>query len=241
MASHNVVFVIDVDQQIEFAVNGSSAGPHPLKQWILRILLYFGNKYGIEKVRWGYKLFYSRVPRSNNLISRGSDLREITEKSFDDFESEFSSKFDGKSKSRSHQKLQTTPAAAVHNATKEALLDIQWDRPDITSPTKLTVRPKRACRFGRTAASQDDELSNQGNNVLFVLTRCPHSRADMDEFVFPRGNNSCGLKDMSEHILNKGLQDILLKRRVVLHWMDITPYSKVRDVCCVIMSPTTED
>ncbi|XP_031420927.1 treslin isoform X2 [Clupea harengus] len=226
MASHNVVFVIDVDQQIEFAVNGSSAGPHPLKQWILRILLYFGNKYGIEKVRWGYKLFYSRVPRSNNLISRGSDLREITEKSFDDFESEFSSKFDGKSKSRSHQKLQTTPAAAVHNATKEALLDIQWDRPDITSPTKLTVRPKRACRFGRTAASQDDELSNQGNNVLFVLTRCPHSRADMDEFVFPRGNNSCGLKDMSEHILNKGLQDILLKRRVVLHWMDITPYSK---------------
>ncbi|XP_041966788.1 treslin isoform X1 [Alosa sapidissima] len=226
MASHNVVFVIDVDQQTEFTIDSSSVIPHPLKQWILRILLCFGNKYGIEKVRWGYKFFYSRVPRSTNLIARGSDLKEITEKSFDDFESEFSSKFDGKAATlpRAHQKLRTTPAAAVQNATKEALLDFQWDRPDITSPTKLILRPKRASHFGRATASPDDELSNQGNNVLFVLTRCPHSQADMEDFVFPRGNNSSGLKDMSDHILPKGLQDILLQRRVVLHWIDTTAY-----------------
>ncbi|XP_062403746.1 treslin [Sardina pilchardus] len=226
MASHNVVFVIDVDQQTEFTVNGSSVSPHPLKQWILRILLCFGNRHGIEKVRWGYKFFYSRVPRSTNLIARGSDLKEITEKSFDDFESEFSSKFDGKAVTlaRAHQKLRTTPAAAVQNATKEALLDFQWDRPDITSPTKLILRPKRASRFGRATASQDDDLSNQGNNVLFVLTRCPRSQADMDDFISPRGNSSSGSKDMSDHILPKGLQDILLQRRVVLHWIDTTAY-----------------
>lgn len=239
MASHNVVFVIDVDHQTK--LNGSSVCPHPLKQWVLRILLCFGNKYGIEKVRWGYKFFYSRVPLSSNLISRGSDLKEITEKSFDDFELEFSSKCDGKAttSTSAHQKLQITPAAAVQNATKEALLDFQWDRPDITSPTKLTMRPKRASRFGRATASPDDELSNQGNNVLFVLTRCPHSRADMENFVFPRGNNRSELKDMSDHILHKGLQDILMQRRVVLHWIDTTSYCQVSDVCFVIVLPKT--
>ncbi len=125
MASQNVVFAIDVDyrpEETNSTTNVSAYQDH-LKQWILRVLLSLGHKYGLEKVRWGYKSFHSRTVKSATLITRGSDFKELQEKVFSDFEEELLSNSAWK---ESHPDVgkspQTEPsrASCVHNALKRS-------------------------------------------------------------------------------------------------------------------------
>ncbi|XP_067236390.1 treslin isoform X2 [Chanodichthys erythropterus] len=225
MASQNVVFAIDVDYRAEENNSTTSAYLNHLKHWILRVLLSLGHKYGLEKVRWGYKFFHSRTVKSATLINRGSDFKELQEKVFSDFEEELLVKFSGvegkspRNRIKSH-KLKPSPASCVQNALKEILLDFQWDRPDLTSPTKVTLRPRRSSRSGRNIPLQDYDMLNPDRNVLFVVSECPRSKAELEDYLSISREDSRHHRDMHEQVLPKSLIDMLMQRKVVLHWAD---------------------
>lgn len=225
MASQNVVFAIDVDYRAEENNSTTIAYLNHLKHWMLRVLLSLGHKYGLEKVRWGYKFFHSRTVKSATLINRGSDFKELQEKVFSDFEEELLVKFSGvegkspRNRIKSH-KLKPSPASCVQNALKEILLDFQWDRPDLTSPTKVTLRPRRSSRSGRNIPLQDYDMLNPDRNVLFVVSECPRSKAELEDYLSIRREDSRHHRDMHEQVLPKGLIDMLMQRKVVLHWAD---------------------
>ncbi|XP_016425287.1 treslin-like isoform X2 [Sinocyclocheilus rhinocerous] len=224
MASQNVVFAIDVDYRPEETIGTTSAYQNHLKQWILRVLLRLGYKYGLEKVRWGYKFFHSRTVKSATLITRGSDFKELQEKVFSDFEEELLVKFSVEGKSpkiqEKYNKLKPSPASCVLNALKEILLDFQWDRPDLTSPTKVTLRPRRSSRSGRNIPLQDYDMLSVDKNVLFVVSECPLSKAELEDYLSIRRDDSRLYRDVHEQVLPKGLIDMLMQRKVLLHWAD---------------------
>lgn len=225
MAAHNVVFAIDVDYRHQELNLPKDLYLTYLKQWILKVLLALGSKYGFENVRWGYKFFHSRTVKSASLITRGTDFKELQEKAFSDFEGEFAHKVGVNEISSDEQhRLRPNPANCVQNTLKEILLDFQWDRPDITSPTKLSLRPRRSTRHTTNVPLADEDILCQGKNVVFVVSQCPYSTSEMVEFLQLCSSNIGSQRDLTELILPKGLIDMLIHRKVVLHWADCSAH-----------------
>ncbi|XP_053174522.1 treslin [Scomber japonicus] len=234
MALHNLVFVIDVDYGDHESVDQLEVRNHLLKRGLLQILLHFGYKYGFEKLRWGYKFFQGKTTRNASFMSRGSDFKELLHKTFEDFEIEFDSKFDIKDKlcssqqKKKQQQQQCNQSTSVQNALKETLLDFQWDRPDITSPTKLSLRPRKSSRPGKPSvvSQEDDFLTSNGRNVVFVVSECPQTESQLMNYLSLR-KHGVPATDVSEHIISRGLHDMLVQRQVVLHWIDSRSHVQV--------------
>ncbi|TSK13370.1 Treslin [Bagarius yarrelli] len=221
MAAHNVVFAVDVDYRTEKLNLSRDLYVNNLKQWILKVLLSLGSKYGFENVRWGYKFFHSRTVKSAGLITRATDFKELQEKAFNEFETEFVHKVDvNRISSDEKPRLRASPAICVQNTLKEIVLDFQWDRPDITSPTKLSLRPRRSTRNTTNIPLADDDISCQGKNIVFVVSECPYSRSQLLEFLQLHSKNVESQRDLPELVLPKGLIDMLIHRKVFLHWAD---------------------
>ncbi|KAM4734842.1 treslin isoform 2-T2 [Anableps anableps] len=226
MALHNLVFVIDVDYEDYVSDHRLEVRNNFVKRGILYILLHFGYKYGFEKVRWGYTFFQAKASRNSSVISRGSDFKELRHKTFEDFEQEFEARFDVKDKACSSQQRQlSSKSTSVQSALRETLVDFQWDRPDITSPTKLSLRPRKSSRVGKPGLSQENDSLSSGRNIVFVVSRCPRSRAHLLDYLSVKDDDLP--VDVTDYILPKSLNDMLTQQQVVPHWIDTRPHFEV--------------
>lgn len=230
MVSRNLVFLIDTSSSGDRTVSGGvCAQANLLKHGVLKILNYFGCRFGLDKVKWGYKFYNSRGARGK--IYRASDFKELKAKNFEDFEGECQSKENQAWETLDKGKLLAPKAQVIQTALKETLLDFQWDRPDITSPTKPVLRPRRrgqlpGSKVPPNLALAEDELSLKSQNVVFLVSTCPHSTAELQAFMCS-GGRSDSYKDVLEDILPRAVQEMIFQNKVALHWLDTTACRKV--------------
>ncbi|MEJ1270619.1 TOPBP1-interacting checkpoint and replication regulator [Cricetulus griseus] len=220
---HKVVLLVDTA--------GDAARHSPARRAALRLLTYLSGRFGLPRVHWAFKFFDSQGARSRP--SRVSDFRELGSRSWEDFEQELETRL-GDRAPGAHLPGPTPRATHTHGALMETLLDYQWDRPEITSPTKPILRSS-----GRRLLDADSEakeaLAALGGfgNAVFLLAPCPHSQRELLQFVSGcEAQTQVPLtpKQVMEKVLPKRVQEVMIARNITLYWVDTTERSKVASV-----------
>lgn len=218
--SHSVVFLLDT---------ADSAEKDHLHLAALRILNFLGCKFGLAKVRWDFKFFDSM--RIRGRASRVGSFRELGSRSWEDFEEELEARF-GKQLCPPCSPGPTPRSTVTRNILKETLLDYQWDRPEIVSPTKPVLRSQKN-KLTVIVDNPPAQSTHAGfANAIFVLSPCPHSRRELWQFMSgiygPLPEELPSSHDLAEKFLPKGIQDMMVSHKVTLYWMDTTERSKVK-------------
>ncbi|XP_066094943.1 treslin isoform X3 [Saccopteryx bilineata] len=221
---HNVMMLLDSA--------GGAADQSPVRRAALRLLIYLSCRFGLTRVRWAFRFFNSQGARSQP--SRVSDFRELGSHSWEDFEEELEARL-GDGGPGAHLPGPAPRATHTHSALMETLLDYQWDRPEITSPTKPVLRSSGRRLLDVESEAQEAETALGGfGNAIFLLAPCPHSQRELLQFV-----SGCEAqaqaqdplltpKQVMEKLLPKRVQEVMTARKVTLYWVDTTERSKLR-------------
>lgn len=219
---HNVMLLLDTAEGV--------AGESLVRRAALRLLIYLSCRFGLARVRWAFRFFDSHGARSRP--SRVSDFRELGVRSWEDFEEELEARL-GDGAQGAHLPGPAPRASHTHSALMETLLDYQWDRPEITSPTKPILRNSGRRLLDVEGEAREAESALGGFvNAVFLLAPCPHSQRELLQFVSGSEAHAQRLpptpKQVMEKLLPRKVQEVMRTRKVTLYWVDTTDWPKVR-------------
>ncbi|XP_065544559.1 treslin isoform X2 [Lathamus discolor] len=211
--SHSVVFLLDA----------ASPGPRlRLQRGALRLLTQLCCRFGLPRLRWAFRFFDSLGGRGG--ASRGGGFRPPDPRAWARFEEELAERVGA----RGLGAVLPGPAsraALTHHGLKETLLDFQWDRPEIASPTKPLRRSRRT---GPAAAEPPEGFVN----AVFLFSPCPRSRRDLRRFV--SGSDAAAsaadppaAQELAEKLLPKSVQELIAEQRIALFWVDTAECAQV--------------
>uniref|UniRef100_A0A452TLT2 TOPBP1 interacting checkpoint and replication regulator n=1 Tax=Ursus maritimus TaxID=29073 RepID=A0A452TLT2_URSMA len=186
-------------------------------------------RFGLTRVRWAFKFFDSEGAGSRP--SRVSDFRELGARSWEDFEEELDARL-GDGGHGAHLPGPAPRASHTHSALMETLLDYQWDRPEITSPTKPILRSSGRRLLDVEGEAKEAETALGGFvNAVFLLAACPHSERELLQFVSGCEAQAQRLppppKQVMEKLLPKRVQEVMIARKITLYWLDTTEWPKL--------------
>ncbi|XP_051004719.1 LOW QUALITY PROTEIN: treslin [Acomys russatus] len=218
---HKVVLLVDT---------AADAARHsPARRAALRLLTYLSCRFGLARVHWAFKFFDSQGARSRP--SRVSDFRELGSRSWEDFEGELEARL-GDRAPGTHLPGPTPRATYTHGALMETLLDYQWDRPEITSPTKPILRSNGRRLLDADSEAKEAQAALGGfGNAVFLLAPCPHSQRELLQFVSGCEAQAQRVpltpRQVMEKVLPKRVQEVMIPRNITLYWVDTTERSKL--------------
>ncbi|XP_032749272.1 treslin [Rattus rattus] len=218
---HKVMLLVDTA--------GDAARHSSARRAALRLLTYLSCRFGLARVHWTFKFFDSQGAR--NRPSRVSDFRELGSRSWEDFEEELEARL-GDRPPGAHLPGPTPRATHTHGALMETLLDYQWDRPEITSPTKPILRSSGRRLLDADSEAKEAETALGGfGNAVFLLAPCPHSQRELLQFVSGCEAQAQRVpltpKQLMEKVLPKRVQEVMIARNITLYWVDTTQRSKL--------------
>ncbi|XP_040825511.1 treslin-like isoform X1 [Ochotona curzoniae] len=214
---HKVMLLLDTA--------GGAERPGRVRRAALRLLTYLSCRFGLARVHWAFKFFDSQGARSRP--SRGRGFRELGVRSWQVFEEELEARLGERGRGGGAHLPGPAPRAShTHGALLEALLEDEWERPEITSPTKPVLRSSGRRLLdvegeprGAAGAAAAALLGGRGNAV-FLLAPCPHSRRELLQFV--GGSEAPGPRQLTDRLLPRRVQEVLIARKITLYWVDTT-------------------
>ncbi|XP_075413951.1 treslin [Tenrec ecaudatus] len=219
--SHKVMILLDTA--------GGAARQSPARRAALRLLTYLSCRFGLARVHWAFKFFDSQGARSRP--SRVSGFRELGARSWDDFEEELEARLEDLAHG-AHLPGPAPRATHTHSALMETLLDYQWDRPEITSPTKPFLRSRGRRLLGEESEAQEAEGALGGlANAVFLLAPCPRSRRELLQFLWGCQAQAQSPpptpKQVMEKLLSRIVQEAMIARKITLYWVDTTEWAEL--------------